>query len=64
MPPNLDVYVVSSARDHETIKRFLNAYVDRAASEERGDEELIMVALDSSGSRRLAMIGNGNPPVV
>ena len=49
MPPNLDVYVVSSARDRETIERFVDAYVDRSASEDRGDEELMMLALDSSG---------------
>lgn len=49
MPANLDVYVVSSARDRETIERFLNAYVDHVASEDRGDEELMLLALDSSG---------------
>jgi hypothetical protein len=49
MPPNLDVYVVSPLRDRDTIERFLNAYVDQAASEDRGDEELPLVALDSSG---------------
>lgn len=50
MPPNLDVYVISAARDLETIERFLNAYVDRAESEDRGDEELMVLALDSSGT--------------
>jgi len=49
MPPNLDIYVISPARNPETIERFLAAYVDRAASENRGDEELMMLALDSSG---------------
>jgi hypothetical protein len=49
MPPNLDIYVISPARNRETIERFLAAYVDRAASENRGDEELMMLALDSSG---------------
>jgi hypothetical protein len=49
MPPNLDVYVVSAARNHETIDRFLGEYVDRVASEDRGDEELMMLTLDSSG---------------
>jgi hypothetical protein len=49
MPPNLDVYVISPARNRETIERFLHAYVDWAASEDRGTEELPMVALDSSG---------------
>src|SRR5215472_6267662 len=49
MPPNLDVYVVSPARNRETIERFLSAYVDRAASEDRGNEELMLVALDPAG---------------
>lgn len=49
MPPNLDLYVISPARDRPTIERFLNTYVDRAASENRGNEELPMVALDPSG---------------
>ena len=49
MPPNLDIYVISPARNRETIERFLAAYVDRAASENRGDEELMMLALDWSG---------------
>ena len=49
MPPNLDVYVISPARNRETIECFLNAYVDRAASEDRGSEDLMLVALDSSG---------------
>ena len=49
MPPNLDVYVISPARNRETINRFLNAYVDRNASDDRGNEELMLLALDSSG---------------
>lgn len=49
MPPNLDIYVISPSRNRETIERFLGAYVDRVASEIRGDEELMMLALDSSG---------------
>jgi hypothetical protein len=49
MPPNLDIYVISPARNRETIERFLGAYVDRAASETRRDEELMLLALDSSG---------------
>jgi hypothetical protein len=43
------VYIISTARDRETIERFLGAYVDRAASEDRGDEELIVLTLDASG---------------
>jgi hypothetical protein len=49
MPPNLDVYVVSPARNRKTIESFVNSYVDRSASEDRGDEELMLLALDSSG---------------
>jgi hypothetical protein len=49
MPPNLNIYVVSPLRNRETIERFLAAYVDRAETEDRGNEELSMVALDSSG---------------
>jgi hypothetical protein len=44
-----DVYVISPARNIEAIERFLDAYVDRTASEDRGDEELAMLALDPSG---------------
>ena len=49
MPPNLDVYVISPARSRETIDRFLDAYVDRNASDDRGNEELMFLALDLSG---------------
>jgi hypothetical protein len=62
MPPNLDIYVISHAQDRETIEHFLSAYVDRAASEDRGDEELMMLAWIRPVSRRVAMIGTGNPP--
>jgi hypothetical protein len=49
VPPNLDVYVISPARDRETIERFLSMYVDRAAGENRGDEELMIAAIDAFG---------------
>jgi hypothetical protein len=49
MPPNLDVYIISHARDRETIERFLSVYVDRAASEDRGNEQLMILALDEFG---------------
>jgi hypothetical protein len=49
MPPNLDVYVISPARDRKTIARFLDLYVDRPASEDRGGEELMILRLDASG---------------
>jgi hypothetical protein len=48
MPPNLDVYVVSEARDRETIERFLTTYVNRVACEDRGDEQLMILPLNAS----------------
>ncbi len=42
MPPNLDIYGLTKHRDAATIDKFLDAYVDRAASEDRGDEELML----------------------
>jgi hypothetical protein len=61
MPPNLDVYVVSRAQDRETIERFLSTYVDRGASEDRGDEELMMLTWIPPVDLRVGMSGNGNP---
>jgi hypothetical protein len=49
MPPELDIYVISEARNFETINRFLDLYVDREASEDRGDEELMILPLDIQG---------------
>ena len=49
MPPSLDLYVISPERNRETIERFLAIYVDRVASENRGNEELMLVALGASG---------------
>ena len=43
MPPDLDIYVVSRARNRKTIERFLQEYVDLDASQDRGDEDLMMV---------------------
>lgn len=45
MPPNLDIYALTTSRDTATLNRFIEEYVDRAASEDRGDEELMMVPL-------------------
>jgi hypothetical protein len=47
MPPCLDVYVFSDARDRETLGRFVELYVDRSASEDRGDEELMILRVGS-----------------
>jgi hypothetical protein len=49
MPLNLDIYVISPSRNRETIERFLSIYVDRAACEDRGEEELMMLTLDLPG---------------
>ncbi len=45
MPPDLDIYGLTKHRDAATIDRFLDAYVDRAKSWDRGDEELMMEPL-------------------
>jgi hypothetical protein len=45
----LDIYVISPERNRETIERFLATHVDRTTSEDRGNEELMLLALDSSG---------------
>lgn len=44
----LDVYGLTRRRDKTTIDRFLDEYVDRAASEDRGDEELRLEPLDTT----------------
>ncbi len=46
MPPCLDIYVVTRHRTRATVHRFIDEYVDRAASEDRGDEELMMLPFD------------------
>lgn len=53
MPPELDIYGLTRLRDRETIDRFIDTYVDRAASEDRADEELMLEpesATDGSAS--------------
>lgn len=45
MPPDLDIYGLTKHRDVATIDRFLDTYVDRAKSWDRGDEELMMEPL-------------------
>jgi hypothetical protein len=48
MPPLLDVYVVSNARNREMIERFLDHFVDRKGSEDRSDEELMLLPLGAN----------------
>lgn len=45
MPPSLDIYGLTKHRNFVTINHFIDAYVDRASSEDRGDEELMIVPL-------------------
>ncbi len=42
----LDVYGLTRQRDVATLNRFLDEYVDRAASADRGDEELMLEPLN------------------
>jgi len=49
MPPDLDIYGLTQHRDATTIDRFLDEYVDRAAAEDRGDEELALTPLMGRG---------------
>lgn len=48
MPPALCVYGLTRKRDFDTLQRFLDEYVDRMASEDRGDEELMLIPLGAS----------------
>ena len=60
MPPNLDVYVISSARDRNTIRRFLDSYIDIETSEDRGTEELMMLPLGTTDpTKHVARLGLG-----
>lgn len=49
MPPNLDIYVLTDRRDLPTITAFLDRYVNRKASEDRGGEMLSMRRLGAAG---------------
>ncbi|MEP6774582.1 MAG: hypothetical protein ABJA50_03215 [Chloroflexota bacterium] len=50
MPEYLDIYALTKHREAETIKRFLEEYVDRGAHEDMGDEEIMMLPLGRQGS--------------
>jgi hypothetical protein len=45
-PPGWEVWVITPHRNADTISRFLSAFVDRAAAEDRGDEQLMLRPLD------------------
>jgi hypothetical protein len=47
MPPDLDIYVLTHHRNEKTINRFIENFVDRSASEDRGTEELMIVRLEA-----------------
>jgi hypothetical protein len=48
MGANLDIYCLTKQREIEAINRFLDEYVDRASSDDRGDEEICMDPLHPS----------------
>ena len=48
MPPSLDVYVLSKRRDRAIIERFLERWIDRTGSEDRHEEELMMLPLGTT----------------
>ena len=45
MPPAYTIHVLSRKRDRSALETFVGDYVDRAASEDRGDEDLMMLPL-------------------
>jgi hypothetical protein len=45
VPEFIDIYGLTKHRDTETIKRFLDEYVNESAHEDMGDEELMMLPL-------------------
>jgi len=48
MPPNLNIYSITNQRDESTINRFIDTYVDRGKSENRENEELMLIPLIAS----------------
>jgi hypothetical protein len=50
--PHLDVYVLTSRRDRETIDRFVATFLDRAAVEDLGDTELMLTPLGATPGPR------------
>lgn len=47
MPPCLIIYGLTKNREEGIIERFLNYYIDRKSCEDRGDEELMMLPLET-----------------
>jgi hypothetical protein len=50
MPPDLDIYILTKRRNSETIYHFIDQFVDRDVSEDRGYEELMIISIDQSGN--------------
>ena len=50
MPPNYDIYVIVKRRDKNILDTFITSYVDRDASEDRGDEELMILPADATSN--------------
>lgn len=48
MPPNLDIYAITEDRSIDIINDFLEKYIDRQECELRGDEELMLLPMDST----------------
>lgn len=44
-PPGWEAWVITPYRNADTISRFVGGFVDRAAAEDRGDEQLMMTPL-------------------
>lgn len=49
-PDGWDVWVITPHRNADTISRFLAGFVDRAAAEDRGDEQLMLSPLVEGAS--------------
>jgi len=49
MPPSIDIYALTKSRDQETLERFASKYVDRPASEDLGDEQLMIFPIGENG---------------
>ncbi len=49
--PDLNIYAITRHRDLVTLNSFIELHVDRAANEERGDEDLMIRRLDASSSQ-------------
>jgi hypothetical protein len=58
MPPDLDIYLLTQHHTAETIQRFLDQYVDRAASDYRHGEEISVLPLNVKTEREMVSSDN------